>query len=68
MIMREEAMERPAVDGEWECDECGHIIPGRASKPPKGPCPECGEPADNSFTFFAYDDNWDADWDDDTDE
>lgn len=47
-----------AAEGEWECDECGHIIPGRRSKPPKGKCPDCGEPAEDSFTFYPFDDEW----------
>lgn len=60
--------ENAAVDGEWECDECGHVIPGRADQAPKGVCPGCGEPADDTFTFYSYDDDWDEDWDDESDE
>jgi hypothetical protein len=54
-----------AAEGEWECDECGHIIPGRGNKPPTGKCPDCGEPAEDSFTFYPYDDD---DWDDESDD
>jgi hypothetical protein len=51
------------VKGEWECDDCGYIKVGSADRPPRGDCPDCGSPADNSFTFYEYTD--DSDWDDD---
>jgi rubrerythrin len=55
----------PSGDGEWECDECGHVIVGSADKPPKGRCPDCGESAADCYTFFAYDDDGYDDWDED---
>jgi len=51
------------VEGEWECDECGHVRRGEADKPPDRPCPECGAPA-NKSTFYEY---LDDDWDDEED-
>ena len=47
------------VQGEWECDECGHVRRGTDDKPPMKPCPECGAPASKA-TFYEYpDDDWD---------
>ena len=66
--MSEETQDRPAVEGEWECGECEHVILGSANKVPTGSCPECGEAAENSFSFYAYDDDWDSGWDDDGDD
>jgi len=57
-----------AAEGEWECDECGHIIPGRGNKPPTGKCPDCGEPAEDSFTFYPYDEDWEEEWEDELDD
>ena len=50
--------------GEWECDECGYVISSSSDKPPQGRCPDCGESAEESFTFFSSDDDFD-DYDDD---
>ena len=68
--MLDDELMAPAGDGEWECDECGHIVVGRADMPPGGSCSGCGEPAADGFTFFSYDededeDGADDDWDDD---
>jgi rubrerythrin len=65
--MRGDTVRQPAVKGEWECDGCGYVLAGQENMPPRKPCPECGEPADNSFTFFPYEDGWDDGWDDDED-
>ena len=66
--MRDEPQVKPTVMGEWECDKCDHVIPGQADKAPTGPCPECGESAENSLSFYAYDDDGDSSWDDDSDD
>ena len=58
------------VKGEWECDDCGYIRVGVADRPPRGNCPDCGTPADSSFTFYEYTDDSDSDdddWDSDDD-
>lgn len=65
LITVEDTRATSALEGEWECDACGYIIPGRANKPPEGPCRGCGESADNSFTFYSYDEGWYEGWDDD---
>ena len=56
------------VKGEWECDECGHIIMGRSDSPPQGACPNCGESAEESFTFYGYGEDDDYDDDDGSDD
>ena len=62
-VMRER--QAIAIKGEWECDECGYIRVGTHGRPPKGECPDCGAPADETFTFYEYteDENEDDGWD-----
>ena len=55
----------PAVNGEWECMECGDIEEGlEARRPAK--CPECSAPA-SALEFFSYEegeDEWDEEEED----
>jgi rubredoxin len=48
-----------AMEGEWECMECGYVEEGASGRRPKK-CPDCGAIA-SSFEFFEYEDE---DWDD----
>ena len=48
-----------ALEGEWECMECGYVEEGASSRRPKK-CPDCGAIA-SAFEFFEYEDE---DWDD----
>jgi hypothetical protein len=59
----------PAVNGEWECMECGYIEEGTELRRP-AKCPECNATSDQ-FEFFSYDEEeeeWDEDELDDEDE
>ena len=57
-----------SMKGEWECYECGYIISGTSNRPPQIACPECGEPADETFKFFVLDDDDEEDYEDDFDD
>lgn len=61
------AKSNDALEGEWECMECGYIEEGVSNRRPKR-CPECNAPA-TAFEFFEYEDeDWDDlddDWEDD---